>query len=198
MRQRVIFLGFGAVGVLATAIGCAGADEPDDTMVAPSGSAVSPIGSTTGASSSSSSSSSVSPTTTSAASSSASSTSSNATSTSTGGSTSSAAQTSEAGLSFTSDVHPILVAKCGDGFLCHDDGGTMAKYASATVATAFEAATKDMAKIKSRTQAGTMPVAEDLSTMCLSGGGPDTTKPTCLSTAELELIAAWVDAGGPE
>lgn len=101
-------------------------------------------------------------------------------------------------VTFSNDVHPILVAKCGDSS-CHgtSDFG-LPGHGAADVDEAYEAATGasyaggpvyERILVRVADPAIIMPPAP----RCMGGIG----QPGCLTQAEYDIIEAWVEQGRP-
>lgn len=101
-------------------------------------------------------------------------------------------------VTFTRDVHPILVAKCGDSS-CHgtSDFG-LPGHGSADVDEAYDAATGpsyaggpvyERILVRVADPAIIMPPAP----RCMGGIG----QPGCITQEELDILEAWVDQGRP-
>jgi hypothetical protein len=100
-------------------------------------------------------------------------------------------------VTFTRDVHPILVAKCGDS-TCHgtSDFG-LPGHGAADVDDAYEAVTglsyaggPVYERILVRVSAD---AASEMPPGCRSESG----QPNCISAAELEILETWVEQGHP-
>lgn len=200
MRHRVIQFGFAVIGASVGALACAGSDDTDPTPVFPTDSS----GATASGTSMGTN---VAPSSTTPATTSANSSSAGGVGTSTG-STSSAGETSSAvpqGPTFTADIHPLFVASCTGTGLCHGDGESFTKIASASVDTAFDAiqgvviseGRTPAQQVSHRVNIGDMPMSQEFTYQCRdSGGMHDTTKPECLTATEVALLQDWADAGG--
>lgn len=102
-------------------------------------------------------------------------------------------------VTFTRDVHPILVAKCGNSS-CHGtaDFG-LPGHGSADVDEAYEAVTGlsyaggpvyERILVRVANPAAIMPPA---SAGCTGGIG----QPNCITQAEFDILEAWVEQGHP-
>jgi hypothetical protein len=89
------------------------------------------------------------------------------------------------GITFTTDVRPILVTNCGR---CHASGG-LPTFASANADSGFDVAFRLRNDIVSEIRSGSMP--EDT-----CNGSPGSNG--CVSVADFNLIQQWVAAGAPE
>lgn len=101
-------------------------------------------------------------------------------------------------VTFTRDVHPILVAKCGDSF-CHDspDSG-LPGHGAADVDEAYEAVTGLSYAGGPVYERILVRVADPIAMMppaprCNGGIG----QPGCITQAELDVLEAWVAQGRP-
>ncbi len=84
-----------------------------------------------------------------------------------------------ASVKFSSDVHPILVAKCST---CHGDAGTLPKFGSADVATSYAAVKPDVDT--------TNPAASKL--LVMGQGGNSHAGGAPLGAADVTKIQQWI------
>jgi hypothetical protein len=107
-------------------------------------------------------------------------------------------------VTFTEDIHPILLAKCGASG-CHDGANEpiLPGHGAADVEEAYEATQslyqggqpvyeRILARITS-TEPGLMMPPDFANPPCRGTIGT----PGCITQAELDLIEAWIDAGTP-
>lgn len=99
-------------------------------------------------------------------------------------------------VSFAADIHPIFVAECGE---CHsvDSGEFLPGHAAPDAAAAYAAATADGADgemVYERILFRINPDDPSVTIMPL-GCGDGLDDGSCLTTAEYELIAQWIEQG---
>ncbi|HEU4583993.1 MAG TPA: hypothetical protein VFS67_37305, partial [Polyangiaceae bacterium] len=88
-------------------------------------------------------------------------------------------------VTFTADIHPLLVAACGR---CHSSGN-LPRFAGASVSDSYSIAVRLRNDIVEEIVEGDMPADT-------CNGPPGS--PGCVSTADLALIRQWIAAGSPE
>jgi hypothetical protein len=105
-------------------------------------------------------------------------------------------------VTFTNDIHPILQAKCGTSG-CHDgsQAPTLPGHGAADVQEAYEA-TQSMSLGEPVYERILARVTDEDAMMPPSFASPpcqgEIGTPGCLTQAEVDLIAAWIEAGTPQ
>lgn len=100
-------------------------------------------------------------------------------------------------VTFTRDVHPILVAKCGDS-LCHGSSASgLPGHGAADVDDAYEAVTGLSYAGGPVYERILVRVAADAASEMPPGCRSETGQPNCITAAELEILQTWVAQGHP-
>lgn len=109
---------------------------------------------------------------------------------------------SDDGVTFTADIHPLFLAKCG-GSACHngDQAPTLPGHAAEDVMEAYEASQAMSFLGVPVYERILVRVTDEMAMMPPNFANPpcmgEIGTPGCLTQAEVDQIEAWIDAGTP-